>query len=174
LILPAFAEFTDLTNGVVVAQPEVGLILPTFESTEITDGLTVARPEVGLILPAAPDFSSLTPGLTVAEPVVFLRLDVPTGGGAGPLSGLVLRLVQVEGDADVQALGGNSSTSGHWNVVLQWIGPTNGSYSMEASTNLQSWSPLRMEMLSAENGMFRVRCEVVAPAATFYRLRHTP
>jgi hypothetical protein len=174
LILPAFTEFADLTNGVVVAKPEVGLILPSFQFTEVSDGLTVAQPEVGLIVPVAPDFSSLTPGLTVAEPVVFLRLDVPTSGGAGPLSGLVLRLVQVEGAADIQALGGDSSTSGLWNVVLQWMGPNNGNYTMEASTNLHAWTPVRMEMLSAENGLFRVRCEVVAPEATFYRLRHSP
>jgi hypothetical protein len=45
---------------------------------------------------------------------------------------------------------------------------------MEASTNLQTWTPVPMKILSSENGNFRVRCKVMAPAATFYRLRHTP
>jgi hypothetical protein len=166
LILPAFAEFAELTNGVTVAQPEVALILPAFQLTEVTNGLTVAQPEVGLILPAGPDFSSLTPGLTVAEPVVILRLDAPAGASAGANSGgLVLQLVQVQ--APAEALSG-------WNVLLEWAGPTNGAYTMEASTNLQTWTPVPMEILSSENGIFRVRCEVMAPAATFYRLRHTP
>jgi len=169
LILPFLAGFAETTNGVTVAQPEVGLILPFLAGfAETTNGVTVAQPEVGLILPASPDFSSLTPGLTIAEPVVVLRLDAPAFGLAAVANGsrLVLRLVE--------ALPATNSASGHWNVVLEWIGSTNGDYTMEASTNLQTWTPVTMKILSSESGILRVRCEVKSPAATFYRLRHTP
>jgi len=196
LILPTFTDVADLTNGITVAQPQVGLILPTFEVTEVTtgltvaqpevgfilpssgltsvtDGLTVAQPEVGLILPVAPDLGPLASGLTVAEPTVILRLDVPPGIGAAPWPGLVLRLVQVERATGTGPPDDTNSALGGLRVVLQWVGPINGDYAVEASTDLYTWSPVRMEILSAENNVFRARCEVVAPEATFYRLRHT-
>lgn len=178
LILPALAEFTELTNGVTVGQPEVGLILPGFQITEVTNGLTVAQPEVGLILPASPDFSSLTPGLTVAEPVVVLRLDVSARSESiSPrIQGLVLRVAQLETASEVAAAALSTTTpaSNRPKVVLEWTGPARGTYTIEASTNLQTWMAVPMEPLTSVNGTFRVRCDVVAPAATFYRLRHMP
>jgi concanavalin A-like lectin/glucanase superfamily protein/Big-like domain-containing protein/thrombospondin type 3 repeat protein len=176
LILPGF-QISEVTNGLVVAQPEVGLILPGFQLTEVTNGLVVAQPEVGLILPASPDFSSLTPGLTVAEPVVILRLDAPAGSSAGANSvGLALQLVQVRSTAEAAVTPHSMarSTLNGSDVLLEWAGPTNGTYTIEASTNLQTWVPVGMETLSWENGIFRVRSRVAAPSATFYRFRYDP
>jgi len=151
----------------------VGLILPTFESSIITDGITVANPEVGLILPVAPDFGTLPAGLTLAQPVIILRLDVPPGVGAASSPGLVLRLVEVGSPAPIESLSATNSLPGTMSVVLQWVGPVHGDYAVEASSDLHTWKPVRVEILSTQGGVFRARCEVVTPEATFYRLRHT-
>ena len=53
-----------------VAQPEVGLILPTLTATAgVTNELTVAQPEAGLILPAFAEFAELTNGVTIGQPL---------------------------------------------------------------------------------------------------------
>jgi hypothetical protein len=76
LILPVLTlSSADVANGLTVAQPEVGLILPTVgESTDITNGLTVGRPEVGLILPIPLNSAEVTNGVTLAQPEVGLIL----------------------------------------------------------------------------------------------------
>ena len=191
LILPAFGDLVELASGVTVAQPEVGLILPAFgDLAELASGVTVGQPEVGLILPAFGDLAEIASGVTVAQPEVGLRFLTGPGGGSvpgviggatGDGSGLVLRMVQMQPvpvppAAPVAAplVPAMNSPAARWNVVLEWGGPANGSYTIEASTDLQTWWPVPLEILSARDGVFRVRCEVLLPAATFYRLRHLP
>ena len=61
-----------------------------------------------------------------------------------------------------------------WKAVLEWTGPTHGTYTVERSADLQSWSAVPVETLPAPAGVFRVRCDVTVPSVEFYRLRHTP
>jgi hypothetical protein len=163
LTLPASPTVAELTNSLTVAQPQVGLILPTtMDLAELTNGLTVAQPQVGLILPVSPDLTSSEPGLTLAEPVVQLQF-APSAVSAFSRSGPRLALVQV------QSGGPNPHT-----VLLEWNGPINGTYTVETSTDLHTWAPVSAEVISSVGGVFQARCGAMTPQATFYRLRYSP
>jgi len=75
LVLPLSLQLDPSTFGLTVGQPEVGLVLPaSVELDETTFGLTVAHPEVGLVLPSSLGISESNFGLTVAQPEVGLVL----------------------------------------------------------------------------------------------------
>ncbi len=167
LILPALADIGPQANGLTLAQPQVGLIIPALVPIpELTNGMTVAKPEVGLILPSSPDLPGLAVGLTVAQPTVMLRLDFPVASPRGTPTGPLLQVVQLERSP--------STPLAQPVVVLEWIGSASGTYTIEISTDLQTWQTVPAKILQLEGGRFQARCEVVPSSANFYRLRQTP
>jgi hypothetical protein len=192
LVLPANPELDETAFGLTMGQPVVGLVLPASPLLSETNfGLTVGQPQVGLILPASPDLDSGVLGLTVAQPVVFLRFDIAPSGSILPGSvndrmntasgsganrtDLALRLEPVAfAEVAVASILAMDPASGRQSVLLQWTGPAQGTYTIEASTDLQIWTPVPTQTISSENGTYRVHCEVLVPAVTFYRLRYVP
>jgi hypothetical protein len=161
LILPASANLPDIASGTTVAEPEVGLILPgNVDLPELLSGLTLAQPAVGFILPANIDAAPLPAGVTVAEPAVTLQLQTsqspPPNESAQSLPAVTLGSLQIQ------------SASG--SVLLEWSIPASGAVTVETSTDLETWRPAPVEILSSENGTLRVR-STPAGAAGFYRLR---
>ncbi|MDB6036537.1 MAG: hypothetical protein JWM99_378, partial [Verrucomicrobiales bacterium] len=180
LILPALSSTSEVTNGVTVAQPEVILILPrSIETTELPSGITIAQPEVGLILPVNidPGVDPTALGLTIAEPVVTLQFaGSPSPNLPAETLALTLQLVGLEALPDFSRARRSvkDSNLAQWSVVLQWTGSVPNSCLMEMSTDLLTWTPVPMNIISSEKGFVRVRCDALASWTAFYRLRYIP
>lgn len=68
---------------------------------------------------------------------------------------------------------GRSTAPARW-VTLVWSGPTKGQFVLESSTDLMTWQPEPLELLSEAEGRFTGRCRASGNQLQFYRLRLLP
>lgn len=192
VLLPAVLSDQGLELGTLVSEPTVNLLLPAPPDAGALElGTVISEPTVVVMLPAAPEGDLGGGDLVMSQPTVFLNYlgddgTVPTsigfhlmGDGRSPTGAFVgpripVRLQRVELQAVlVPARSGAPAASPGWNVVLDWSGPTDGRFVVEASLDLQNWSEVPAEPRVAPNG-FRAECTAERSDLKFFRVRLQP
>ncbi len=184
LVLPSAPTGNLTLFEVAVSEPVVNFLLPAAPAGDlIVDGFTVGEPVVHLLLPAAPTEDLISFGLVLSEPTIVIAFSnadgtLPSSGGnsslgsgANHLTQPLVRLLRLELQPPSPSLRGavaGLATSG-WTVVLDWSGPSQGRYHVEASPDLLEWETIATHPLPATD-CFRVQCGTDRADLKFYRV----
>ncbi|HTD67917.1 MAG TPA: Ig-like domain-containing protein, partial [Candidatus Limnocylindria bacterium] len=86
LMLPRSLGTGGLAQNVIVAQPPVEMVLPSFVGAGLAPNVIVAQPSVSIVLPGAFGTGGFPMGVTIAQPGVSIVLPGLFGAGGLPIN----------------------------------------------------------------------------------------